>query len=537
MSWRSRRMPDRAFNRWFSRFDVPSGASVPFGPTQVTALHSAPAARERLPQRVFAAVLVVALALAAAAPAVARSNKLDGVSAAVVKLYVTQQRWNVLQPWTKTPARQVTCSGFLTERGIMTNAHCVADATFIQVELMGYPDKFTADVIAVNHQIDIALIALEPAAQALLRQVRPIRFGALPAHREKVVTVGYPTGGQQISYTEGVVSRIDIMESAHGNLPALMVQTDAAINPGNSGGPVFSDASGECLGIATQKNSAGEGLGYFVPTPMILQFLGDINDGDVDGIPNLGVALQPLENDALRVRLGMPKGTSGVRVKAVATGSTADGVLQVDDVLLAIDGHPIYNDGRVPFRGNDKIALGYHIYPKIVGERLRLDVLRDGKRHNLEVTLKPFRYGIVPLEPRFERPPDFVVIGGLVLMAVDANYLERWGGPFSNRVPLGLARYVREPIGSNGLRELVVIADVYDAALNKGYGHSIENIRVAAVNGTPIHDLAELRAAVAATTDVAYLELRLEDDTLVVLDRARLAAEERAIRARYGIPE
>lgn len=250
--------------------------------------------------------------------------------------------------------------------GIMTNAHCVAEATFVQVEVQGMPDKVEAEVVAVSHQIDLALIRLaDRALEAKLQKALPrIKLGDdLPAYRDKVVTVGYPQGGQQISFTEGVVSRIDVMQMAHSGLPSLLVQTDAAINPGNSGGPVFADGSGRAIGVATQKISGGEGLGYVVPVPMIRQFLRDLADQRVDGIPNLGFTYQTLENEALRRRLGLREGETGIRVNEIARGSSADGLLRPDDVILEIAGDPVYNDGRIPFRRDQRIGLGVHVFP------------------------------------------------------------------------------------------------------------------------------------------------------------------------------
>ena len=40
--------------------------------------------------------------------------------------------------------------------------------------------------------------------------VEPLEFGELPKVRSTVVTYGYPAGGEEISYTRGVVSRIEL---------------------------------------------------------------------------------------------------------------------------------------------------------------------------------------------------------------------------------------------------------------------------------------------------------------------------------------
>ena len=52
---------------------------------------------------------------------------------------------------------------------------------------------------------------------------------------------GYPMGGDSLSITKGIVSRVVMTRYAHASNKLLGIQIDAAINPGNSGGPAFSD--------------------------------------------------------------------------------------------------------------------------------------------------------------------------------------------------------------------------------------------------------------------------------------------------------
>lgn len=83
------------------------------------------------------------------------------------------------------------------------------------------------------------------------RGVPPLELGPLPRLQDSVAVVGYPIGGDTISVTAGVVSRIEVTDYSHGSTDLLAIQIDAAINGGNSGGPVF-NGSGQCVGIAFQ---------------------------------------------------------------------------------------------------------------------------------------------------------------------------------------------------------------------------------------------------------------------------------------------
>ncbi len=480
-------------------------------------------------KRIFAAVFIF---LATAFHGTASAADLSKQARSVVKLFNTNQGWDMTQPWTKLPASKSTCSAFFIAEGILTNAHCVAESTFIEAELPGLSDKVEVEVVAINHQTDLALLRLRRAAPL---SFKPISFDDLPRHREKVVTVGYPTGGRQISFTEGVVSRIDVMRYAHSGLPSLMVQTDAAINPGNSGGPVFSDSTGECLGVATQKSSSGEGLGYFVPVPVIRQFLKDVSDGKTTGIVNLGVTLQTLENEAIRRAYGMKPEETGMRVQQVVRGASADGVLEVGDVLLSLDGLQVFNDGRVPFREDSKIAIGYVLTSRQVGDQVKARVLRGGKRLDLSIPLRPYRHTVIPHMPAYGEQPRYVLKGGLVILAVESRYLWRWGGADSDRLPSTLLPYLSMPVGEEDLEELVVISQVLDSSANKGYGGNVENLRIEKVNGVEIHSLSDAQKALSAPVVDGYLRLELENGAEVVLDEKQLAAEEEAIRGRYNI--
>ncbi|MDX9740518.1 MAG: trypsin-like peptidase domain-containing protein [Gammaproteobacteria bacterium] len=477
--------------------------------------------------RMLSRLAAVLLAATAAAPGVAadRDVNLAGLTTSVVKLYVTHQPWSARQPWSKEPTDRRTCSGFLVEQGILTNAHCVMDATFIQMEVPGLADRIRVERVAVNHQVDLALV--RPADEdALPPGMHPIAFGSLPEQRETVVTIGYSVGGRQVSFTEGVVSRIDVMPYAHSRQYNLLVQTDAAINPGNSGGPVFSDRTGECLGMATQRFSGS--IGYFIPVPVIRQFLTDIEDGAVDGIPYLGIQIQTLENPTLREYLGMTPGQSGVRVAKIATDSAAGNLLP-NDVLMTIEGRQIFNDGRIPFRDSSRIGLAYEISTRQIGDSVRFSVLRNGAPMEISARLTERDYHVIPMQPQYDDPPPWFTLGGLLFRVVDPGYLEK-DVPFNIRRYIGLMRGEERDIP----HELVIVSTIFEADLNKGYDNTQENTRVLRVNERVIERLGDVPAALAAVTGRFHV-IELDNGHVIVLDRDRVAAEEQAIRERYKI--
>ena len=133
---------------------------------------------------------------------------------------------------------------------IVTNAHSVSYATTLQVRLQGTSDKVLARILTVAHDCDLALLTVDEPG--FWKAAPALELGSLPYLHDEVIVVGYPLGGEQISITAGVVSRIDHSTYAASNKDHLVVQVDSAINGGNSGGPVFDTATGKVVGVAFQ---------------------------------------------------------------------------------------------------------------------------------------------------------------------------------------------------------------------------------------------------------------------------------------------
>lgn len=195
--------------------------------------------------------------LRAAPPAVDIYGRIpleDAASAEpVVKVYSVHNSVNVQMPWTSKPQEESTGSGFTIKHDgrlcILTNAHVVADATYVEVRKAGDAQKYVAEVERLSHECDLA--TLRVADEAFWDGVVPLSFGRMPSLQDEVSVVGYPEGGEGVSVTQGVISRIEIQRYAHSGAYLLAVQIDAAINPGNSGGPAL-NTDGEVIGVAFQ---------------------------------------------------------------------------------------------------------------------------------------------------------------------------------------------------------------------------------------------------------------------------------------------
>lgn len=457
---------------------------------------------------------------AGAAPAARAADP----SRAIVKLYVTTVARDVTAPWRPGWNHGVTGSGAVIADGlVLTAAHVVDDATFVQVRPNGTARKFRGRVAFVSHVADLALVEVDdPAFRA---GIAPLGLGELPAVRDRVAAYGFPNGGETLSITEGVVARAEHWTYVHSGQGLLAVQMDAAIAPGSSGGPLVGD--GRIVGVAMQgfKDST---IGSAVPAPLVRQFLDDVADGRLDGVPELGLGWQSLENPALRASLRVPAGETGVLLSRVSA-SPAGRVLRTGDVLLSLDGRRIADDGTVELRGAERADFRHVVDLRQVGTSTRVRYLRDGVVGEGEVVLGRAR-GAGDLVPRvFDRGADYYVFGGLAFLALTRNVLDwarEWAPPRVAAAAGGEPRSAGE--------EVVILADILTSELNSGYEAQRWEI-VEAVDGEPVLDLARLARRVERKDGAAHVVFSLRGGSRVTIDRARAVASSAELLARYEI--
>ena len=457
----------------------------------------------------------------------------DAVEQAVVDIDVTAQRADWFSPWQDQRLVQASGSGFLiAPHRIMTNAHVVSDAKQIVVRRSAQSQVYFAEVEFIAHDSDLAIIkVVDPAFD---RDVAPLAIGDLPSLRSRVRTYGFPAGGDRISRTEGVVSRIQFITYLHSGVDNhLAVQTDSAINPGNSGGPVLQD--GKVVGVAFQTNTRLSGVGFFIPAPVIKRFLQDIQDGHYDGYAELGVSTSNLLNPMYRDYLGMEPTMQGVVVDRILPRSSVEGLVQPQDVLLTVDDYPVSFDGNIQYYGHnlnfDQIAE-----QKQIGEKIRLTLWRNRARTDVLVTLK----GLPDsdrIRSRFDVAPTYLIYAGLVFMPLDQEYLNTFGNFWQNAdkhlLYTHFFRGVEEPNAAPGA---VVLTRVLPSALNRGY-RNLANSIVASANGQRLASLADLDKALNAAKG-PYVELILQPGGVqVVIDREAAKRSHAEILAAYGIPK
>lgn len=411
----------------------------------------------------------------------------DNLRDSVVKVFVTSNRMDYYHPWQSRGSSSMSGSGsIISGNRILTNAHVVSDHTFIQVRKESNPKKYTAKLAAIGHDCDLAILTVDDPE--FFEGVIPVEFGELPQLQDTVTVIGFPRGGDKLSITEGVVSRVEITAYTQSAKKLLAVQIDAAINPGNSGGPVFKD--GKLVGVAMQVITSSQNIGYMIPSPIINHFLDDLGDGDYSGFPTLGIAFHNTENKTLRKFYRMKENEGGVLITTVLPYSSAYGILKEGDVVLEIDGVPIEVDGTFAFRENERLNLSYLINKKQIGRDIVIKFIRDGQAMTQTVQFDRF-VGLVPYPHHFEKPPYYIT-GGLIFTVLSTDLLKSWGKTWWEKAPLDFMYYLAGEgnLNEKKKREIVVLLAVLPDDVNVGY-HGYHNDVIAKVNGKEFDSFKE----------------------------------------------
>ncbi|MFH0879642.1 MAG: serine protease, partial [Lentisphaerota bacterium] len=413
---------------------------------------------------------------------------------------------------------------------ILTNAHVVSDETFIQVRRYGDSKKFQARVIDVSHAADLALLSVDDPA--FFDGVEPLDVGELPKSQEEVLVYGFPMGGDTLSITKGVVSRIEHQTYAHSSASFLAVQIDAAINPGNSGGPAIID--NKIVGVTMQGMTQADNIGYIVPAPIITHFLLDLEDGRYDGYPSLGVVMQNMESPTLKKKYRMPEDKTGMLIVYVVPGSPADGFLKQGDVIMSVEEHPIADDGTIEFRPRERTSVSYLIQQHQVGDPMNLTMLRDGEEKAMTVKLSRSleRDRLIPLE-QYDVLPTYYIYGGVVFCPLSLDLLKAWGPEWYDQAPEDLVSMLGFNYAKADQDEVVLALKVLAADANQGY-HDIANWVVAEVNGKKIKNLKDLISILEGSQD-EFVVLKNRWGNQIILDRKQAEKDEADILNIYRI--
>ena len=263
-------------------------------------------------------------------------------------------------------------SGFIISPDgyILTNNHVIADADEILVRLADR-SELKAKLIGTDPRSDVALLKIEGKDLPVLKlgKSQDLKAG------QWVVAIGSPFGFDH-TVTQGIVSAIGRSLPNENYVP--FIQTDVPINPGNSGGRLF-NLAGEVVGINSQiytRSGGFMGVSFAIPIDVAMDVSNQLKSGGKVSRGWLGVVIQEVNKD-LAESFGLEKPAGALVAQIQDDGPAAKGGLQVGDVILSMNGQPIIMSADLP-----------HLVGALKeGAKANLEVIRDGKRKNVELTV------------------------------------------------------------------------------------------------------------------------------------------------------
>jgi S1-C subfamily serine protease len=449
----------------------------------------------------------------------------DPIANSVVKILSTVHYPDYYKPWTRQEPEEISGSGVVIKgKRILTNAHVVLYAGQIQVQDSS-GDLINATVESIAPGIDLAVLKLDDDSFFDLH--KPVDFAQGPPGIQDPVTVyGYPEGGDNLSITKGIVSRVEFVGYNYP-MEGLRVQIDAAINPGNSGGPAI--VNGKIIGLAFSKlGGNAENIGYIIPCEEINLFLQKAAGGQYSK-PRMYDECQPLSNPALRSYLKLDKAVQGVMVNIPVT-TDGDYPLKKYDVITKIGSTPIDNDGMVNLGGDLHVFFKYFIQKDATNNTVPLTIVRNGREMQIQVPLLD-RPRLIPfLDGGY---PSYFVYGPLVFSGATAEFMGGYMRGMQGGTRIAIFGLTRSPLMTRmgdepafkGEELVVVSSPLFPDRLSRGYTDPAAEI-VRSVNGIPVKNLKHLVQILRDSRD-EFIRFEFCGDSAqtIVFPRAEMATE------------
>ncbi len=282
----------------------------------------------------------------------------------------------------QTPERVGFGSGVIISKDgyIVTNNHVIDKADIISVKLND-GREFKGRIIGTDPSTDLALVKIEGEDLPTI----PVGDSDQLKIGEWVLAVGNPFN-MTSTVTAGIVSAKARSLGVYNKGVESFIQTDAAINQGNSGGALV-NARGELVGINSvlySPTGSYSGYGFAIPTSIMTKVIADLKQYGTVQRAMLGISGRALDNDGQMMDEQLKKkaeelgATEGVWVAEIVENGSASGVLEVDDVIIGIEGKRVKN-----FAG-----LQEELAKHRPGDKVKVKILRDKKEKTVEVELK-----------------------------------------------------------------------------------------------------------------------------------------------------
>lgn len=486
----------------------------------------------------FAGALFIGLSLSALAgttPPPKTDKGVETSNASILRVNSTNQAYDFFRPWTKKAPFARRGLGTLIEGGrILVTAELVANHTFIELEKAGTAEKSSATVERVDYECNLAI--LRPNDPAFIAGMKPMKLDQ-GVHVGDRATVLQLEANGEIAQTLGTVTSIAVGGYPLDNMGLLLVRLSAPMQQRDGSFTLPAVRDGKLLGLLMRYEARSQTADLISP-PVIAHFLTEAGKETYGGFARAGLAFSTTRDPQLRRYIGLSE-PGGVYVTDVQSGGSGEKAgLRQGDVILAVDGNAIDQDGNYEDKEFGRIAFSHITNTRShPGDTLVFRIFREGKILELPVKMEARdRTKIVSESYVLDRAPRYVVLGGVVFMELSRPYLQEWGADWLKAAPQRLVFYdAFQNELPQGRGKIVFVSQVLPSQDTLGY-ENLDNLVVSKVNGMEIRSLNDLDEAAKHPVN-GFQKIELESDPGVLfLDAAAIETNRDKLIKKYSLP-
>lgn len=453
----------------------------------------------------------------------------------LVRVNSTNQAYDFFRPWVKKNPFPRRGLGVILPGGrVLVTAELIANRTYVELEKPGSAEKSPADVIVVDYDCNLAL--LRPSNPDFFKAAKPVALAAGARVGDRTEILQLESNGQ-VAQTPGVITTIAVSDYPFDRPGMLTYRLSAPLQNREGSFTIPAMRRGRLLGLLMRYDSRSQ-TAELIPPPVISHFLADAEKIPYPGFPRVGVSFEPTRDPQLRRYIGL-NGGGGVYVTDVVPDGPAEKAgLKRGDVILAVDGKAIDQDGNYTDPDYGRISFS-HLTNTLAktGDVLDFTILRNREQLKLPVTLAPANRSRMVSEPYvMDRQPRYLILGGLVFEELSRPYLLEWGGNWRKEAPQRLVyldAFQNELGPDRG--KVVFLSQVLPGPSTLGY-EPLEHLVVSKVNEIPIKSLDDLARAVAAPENGFHKIEFDEDPGVIYLDAEEIRNGREQLMKDYSLP-
>jgi hypothetical protein len=458
---------------------------------------------------------------------------------AIIEIEVAGKSYNYIQPWQRSQ-KSVFKSGVVIDgHQIITTAEGLDDVTDIRFKKQG-DGTFTFGRVAwVDYQANLAALTTDDALNAQFNPGAPDFWqGLQPAKLADAV----PMTGEirvmrwrddSLEERKGDVDRMAVENSALSFVSVPVLRINCSMQGAGFGEAVVS--GDRLIGLVY---GAGDGTMTAVPSSFMLPIIKAEQAKTYTGLGYFDFTWDIPDNPLNLQYLKLPGPARGVIIKETAMKPGTTSLVKPRDVLLSIDGFDIDSEGNYIDPSYGKLCLeNLSSRGKFAGQTCKFQIWRDGKQIDVTYTLPKaeFTDELLP-QQNFDKPPEYVLTGGLVFVPLNISYLRSWGPTWRQHSPFRLAYYENDKVKPDRTQR-VILSQVLQNPANIGY-ESLRYLVLDEVNGVKIKEIGDVLTALKTPVN-GFDVFRFDEGQSVrevVLDASKIDGVNEEIMARYHIP-